>query len=107
MANSVDTPTVKCPLPDTDNIKRIKTSFGVIKEGKDMGHCAAMYAEAAVIGSSYMYHIGAPAPRGYTVEVCRKEDGSLYIQQAFGYRNSICDSAEMQNHINNYNKKRL
>ncbi len=54
-----DTPTAKPPvaLPKPENISLLSTVAQVVQEGELMGHCVAGYAESAVMGQCYLFHI--------------------------------------------------
>lgn len=55
---SDDTPTAKLPAElNIEGIKFLGTVGEIIEEGQKMSHCVASYADAAVKGRSYIFHI--------------------------------------------------
>lgn len=76
-------------LPENPNIKFLDTYQSVVEEGNTMGHCIASYAEKAVKGGCYLFHVdynGEPA----SVEV--SPDG--YVLQSYGKRDVINEASE-------------
>jgi len=45
------------PIPGMDGVTLLKTIKDVVDEGVSMGHCIAAYAERAVQGRCYLFHI--------------------------------------------------
>jgi hypothetical protein len=45
------------PLPDDDRIKFLSTYEEVVNEGKEMNHCVGTYAEKAIDGDCFLFHI--------------------------------------------------
>lgn len=77
------------PLPNNPSIKLLDTYQSVVEEGNTMGHCIASYAETAVRGGCYLFHVdykGEPA----SVEV--SPDG--YVRQSYGKRDVINEASE-------------
>lgn len=77
------------PLPENPNIKLLDTYQSVVEEGNTMGHCIASYAETAVRGGCYLFHVdhnGEPA----SVEV--SPEG--YVRQSYGKRDVINEASE-------------
>lgn len=78
----LDTKKPELALPEDANIKFLSTVGDVYEEGEKMGHCVASYANAAVQGNCYLFHIDFNGEMA-TAEVSK--DG--YISQIRGPRN--------------------
>ena len=76
---SVDFP--KQWVKNTNELKYIRNSEDLIKEGELMGHCVSSYVSACLRGTTQIYHYGEEAPGGVTVEVAKKDDGEIIIHQ--------------------------
>lgn len=63
-------------LPNTNALK---------EEGEVMHHCVGGYVNSCMAKQSYIYHVGAPAPGGATLEACR-QSGKWVCQQLFGFK---------------------
>jgi hypothetical protein len=74
-----DTTKPKLKLPDDECIKFLSSYKEVVKEGELMHHCIGSYAERAVKGDSYLFHIDYKGQQA-SVEVNPKG----YVQQAYG-----------------------
>jgi hypothetical protein len=70
------------PLPAMDGVRFLSTVGDVVQEGTDMQHCIAKYAEKAVSGHSYLFHVEHQGERA-SVEV----DWYGHVVQACGPRN--------------------
>jgi hypothetical protein len=76
-------------LPENPSIKFLDTFKAVQEEGKEMEHCVATYAERAVLGHCYLFHVehnGVPA----TVEV--SPEG--FVRQSYSKRDKINEASE-------------
>jgi hypothetical protein len=69
-------------LPDDEHIKFLDSFKEVVKEGELMHHCIGSYAEKAVRGDSYLFHVDYDGDKA-SVEVSPKG----YVQQAYGPHN--------------------
>lgn len=79
------------PLPQLKKVRIDKvypiTSSKILKdEGENMNHCVGGYIKACLQKKSYIYHVGAPAPKGATVEICNK-NSKFEAVQSWGYSN--------------------
>jgi len=45
------------PLPEIEEIKFLGTYGDVVEEGRKMGHCIASYADQAIRGQSFLFHV--------------------------------------------------
>lgn len=70
------------PLPTIDGVRFLSTVGDIVQEGADMKHCIAKYAEKAVSGHSYLFHVEHQGERG-SVEV----DWYGHVVQACGPKN--------------------
>lgn len=84
-----------CPLGDWDapQIKQIKSSQGLRKEGEEMSHCVGSYFDACYDGRTYIYTLTAE-PERVTLEIYKKE-GEWVLGQAMGKSNSTPSSYAM------------
>ena len=83
------------PLPENPSIKFLDTYQSVVNEGKIMEHCIAQYADRAVYGHSYLFHID------YEGEMASVEVDSVgYVQQSYGKR-------DCSNKASEYGRKEL
>jgi len=83
------------PLPDSEHITFLNTYKAVTDEGMLMSHCIAQYAEGAVKGSSYLFHIDYEGEMA-SVEVVPEG----YVSQSYGIRDS-------ENVASKYGRKEL
>jgi hypothetical protein len=77
------------PRPENPNIKFLKNYKEVVNEGKEMEHCVASYAEKAVLGDCYLFHVdhnGVPA----TVEV----SPTGFVKQSYSKRDKVNEASE-------------
>ena len=82
---TLETPTSAPPieLPDNEHVTFLSVAGAVWEEGKEMKHCVGSYAQQAVKGSSYLFHVEYEEDIA-TVEVTY--DGR--VNQAYGPRNT-------------------
>ena len=92
---SLNTALPSIPLPENTSIKFLDTYQSVINEGKIMEHCIAQYAERAVRGYSYLFHVDYEGEMA-SVEV----DPVGYVQQSYGKR-------DCSNKASEYGRKEL
>lgn len=87
---NLDSETAKPPieLPKNENIKFLATIKDIFDEGISMGHCIASYAERAVKGSCYLFHIEYKGERA-SAEI-RKEGYIAQIQGPNNRKNKAC-----------------
>jgi hypothetical protein len=71
------------PLPENENIKFLESYNAVVEEGKTMKHCIAQYAEQAVRGNSYLFHVDY---KGEMASVEVKPNG--FVAQSYGPKDS-------------------
>lgn len=76
------TPPIK--LPEDKNIYFLDTYNSVIKEGEIMKHCIADYAERAVRGESYLFHVDY---KGETASVEVNPRG--FVKQSYGPKDTF------------------
>ena len=67
-----------CPIGDKENLKQIKSSYELAKEGRDMHHCVGGYIRQAQTGQYYFYKVLAPE-RG-TIQISVKGN-KVFIDQ--------------------------
>jgi hypothetical protein len=72
------------PLPANEHIRFLDTYASVLDEGVLMNHCIAQYAERAVDGASYLFHVDYNGEMA-SVEVNPKG----YVIQSYGPRDKI------------------
>lgn len=77
------TATPKVALPPLDNVQFLSTVGEVIAEGNRMGHCIASYANYAVQGTCYLFHVEY---KGHTASTMVAPTGE--VVQSYGPRNS-------------------
>lgn len=74
-----------------DDIVPLDTSHKLRDEGNIMNHCVGGYINACLNKVSYIYHVGDPAPKGATFEVCLKNN-KYVVMQIYGYNDSDADA---------------
>ncbi len=83
----------------------LSNSVALQTEGKLMHHCCGSYSKKCEQGETFIFHVGAPAPFGSTVEAVYDEKilsfgvtkgvrSKLVVYQHFGMRNSTPDDAD-------------
>lgn len=72
------------PLPVIPGIRFLSTVGAIVEEGQSMHHCIATYAQRAVSGQSFLFHVDHAGHQA-SVEVDRKGT----IGQAAGPRNTV------------------
>lgn len=77
------TATPKVALPPLDNVQFLSTVGEVVAEGHKMGHCIASYANYAVQGTCYLFHVEY---KGHTASTMVAPTGE--VVQSYGPRNS-------------------
>lgn len=77
------------PLPENESIKLLDSYNEVRAEGALMAHCIAMYAEKAVRGGCYLFHVNY---KGEMASVEVSPDG--YVRQSYGPRDSSNKASE-------------
>lgn len=77
------TATPKVALPPVDNVKFLSTVGEVIAEGNRMGHCIASYANYAVQGTCYLFHVEY---KGHSASTMVSPTGE--VVQSYGPKNS-------------------
>jgi len=83
------------PLPSTENIKFLDSYISIVNEGSLMNHCIARYAEGAVKGRAYLFHVD------YNGEMASVEVNPLgYVNQSYG-------PYDRTNNASNYGRKML
>ena len=70
------------PLPKDPRVTFLDTVGAICDEARHMGHCVARYAERAVAGGCFLFHV-QHGEQGATIEV--GQDGE--VRQAFGPKN--------------------
>lgn len=68
-------------LPDDPKIRFLSSYKDVENEGRHMGHCVESYAESAVLGKCYLFHVDHNGEEA-TVEV-----GNGFVKQSYGPHN--------------------
>jgi hypothetical protein len=82
-------------LPKNENIKFLDTFSSVVSEGELMKHCIASYAERAVLGNSYLFHVD------YNGEMASVEVSPQgFVKQSYGPRDT-------ENIASNYGRRIL
>ena len=82
-----------CPLGDGEEIKQVKTSSDLEKEGKEMGHCVGGYVHACLRGITYIYTLRNP--ERVTIEVYHR-NGEWLIGQARTEGNGLPSSSSQK-----------
>lgn len=77
------------PLPKEDYIGFLDTYGMVVQEGTLMGHCIASYAESAVRGHCYLFHVNYEGEQA-SVEVSPQG----FVSQSYGPKDSINKASE-------------
>jgi len=99
LGNNVSLPTLPKPA-GFDDVVPLDTSHKLRDEGNVMNHCVGGYINACLSKVSYIYHIGEPAPKGATFEVCLDND-KYTVMQIYGYDDSPVD-ADLVNRANEF-----
>jgi len=89
------------PLPENPSVKFLDTYQSVVNEGKIMEHCIAQYAERAVYGHSYLFHVD------YEGEMASVEVNPVgYVLQSYGKRDCSNKASEYgRKELNKWAKK--
>jgi len=77
------------PLPEQDYIGFLDTYNMVVQEGSLMSHCIASYAESAVKGHCYLFHVNYEGEQA-SVEV----NPNGFVNQSYGPRDTINKASE-------------
>jgi len=103
------------PLLGDNNIVPITSRKALIEEGKQQGHCVAVYDEDIIRGRYYVYQVIAPERATLGISIKKKQDNSqqpsLSIEQLKGYHNKTVNQATKEavllwfNDKNNINQK--
>lgn len=90
------------PLPKDEHVKFLSSYKSVLDEGDLMHHCIAQYAERAVRGNSYLFHVDY---NGETASV--EVDPSGFVRQSYGPKDCSNNASEYGRKILNVWAKSL